>query len=162
MLDRKRHESLIADIRAAGARIRLIGDGDLTAGVGTAVANSGIDAAIGIGGAPEGVLTAAAMRCLGGEIYGRLVIDTPERAARARALGIDNPQRVYTSSDLASGKQVLFAATGVTDGIFMKGVRFLGEGCRTSSIVMQLDPHLVRFTDTLHISARPLLRGIPF
>ncbi len=162
VLDRKRHESLIGEIRAAGARIRLLGDGDLTAGIGTAVANSGIHAAIGIGGAPEGVLTAAAMRCLGGEIYARLVIDTPEIAARGQSLGIDNPQRVYTSSDLASGKQILFAATGVTDGIFMKGVRFLGEGCRTSSIVMQLDPHLVRFIDTLHISARPLLRGLPF
>ncbi len=162
VLDRKRHEPLIADIRAAGARIRLIGDGDLTAGIGAAVADSGIHAAMGIGGAPEGVLTAAAMRCLGGEIYGRLVIDTPEIAARARTLGIDNPQRVYTSSDLASGKQILFAATGVTDGIFMEGVRFFGEGCRTSSIVMQLDPHLVRFIDTMHISARPLRRGLHF
>lgn len=154
VLDRKRHESLIADIRAAGARIRLISDGDLTAGIAAAGVESGIHAVMGIGGAPEGVLTAAAMRCLGGEIFGRLVIDSPETAARARSLGIDNLRRVYSSMDLASGKQIVFVASGITDGIFMKGVRFVGTGCRTSSMVMQTDPHCIRFIDTTHIDSQ--------
>ena len=162
VLDRKRHEPLIADIRAAGARIRLIGDGDLTAAVGAAVVGSGVHAVMGSGGAPEGVLAAAAMRCLGGEIFGRLIIDTPEKKARARTMGIENPRRVYTAADLASGKQIVFAATGVTEGALMKGVRFFGEGCRTSSVVMQTRPHRVRFIDTIHVKEQAGRRGLRF
>jgi fructose-1,6-bisphosphatase class II len=152
VLDRPRHEKLIADIRAAGARIRLIGDGDLSAGIGAAVDGSGVHAVMGTGGAPEGVLTAAAMRCLGGEIYARLVVSTPEHEERCRKMGISDFRRIYSSGDLASGKNITFAATGVTDGTLMKGVRFFGHGTRTSSIVMQNDPHQIRFIDTIHVT----------
>jgi fructose-1,6-bisphosphatase II len=151
VLDRPRHEKLIADIRAAGARIRLIGDGDLSAGIAAAVDGSGVHAVMGTGGAPEGVLTAAAMRCLGGEIYARLVVSKPEHEERCRAMGITDPKRIYSSSDLASGETITFVATGVTDGTLMRGVRFFGHGIRTSSIVMQSDPHLIRFIDTIHV-----------
>lgn len=154
VLDRPRHEKLIADIRAAGARIRLIGDGDLSAGIAAAVDGSGIHAVMGTGGAPEGVLTAAAMRCLGGEIYARLVVGKPEHEERCRKMGITDFRRIYSASDLASGKNITFAATGVTDGTLMKGVRFFGHGTRTSSIVMQNDPHQIRFIDTIHVTER--------
>ena len=162
VLDRQRHEPLIAEIREAGARIRLIGDGDLTAAIGAAVVGSGIHAVMGSGGAPEGVLAAAAMRCLGGEIFARLIIDTPEKEARAKSMGIDEPRRIYTSADLASGKQIIFAATGVTEGALMKGVRFFGEGCRTSSVVMQTAPHRVQFIDTIHVKEQAGRRGLRF
>ena len=154
VLDRPRHEKLIADIRAAGARIRLIGDGDLSAGIAAAVDGSGVHAVMGTGGAPEGVLTAAAMRCLGGEIYARLVVAKPEDEERCRKMGISDFRRIYAASDLASGKSITFAATGVTDGALMKGVRFFGHGTRTSSIVMQNEPHQIRFIDTIHVTDR--------
>jgi len=151
VLDRPRHEKLINEIRAAGARIRLIGDGDLSAGIASAVEGSGVHAVMGTGGAPEGVLTAAAMRCLGGEIYARLVVSKPEHEERCRAMGIHDFKRIYSSGDLASGESITFAATGVTDGTLMKGVRFFGHGIRTSSIVMQNEPHQIRFIDTIHV-----------
>ena len=162
VLDRERHATLIAEIRAAGARIRLIGDGDVTAAIGAAVVGTSIHAVMGSGGAPEGVLAGAAMRCLGGEIFARLIIDTPEKEARAKGMGIDDPHRVYTSADLASGRQIIFAATGVTEGALMKGVRFFGEGCRTSSVVMQTDPHRVQFIDTIHVKEQAGRRGLRF
>jgi fructose-1,6-bisphosphatase II len=152
VLDRPRHEKLIAEIRATGARIRLIGDGDLSAGITAAVIGSGVHAVMGIGGAPEGVLTAAAMRCLGGEIFARLVVDKPEHEARCRAMGITDFKRIYKSKDLASGKNIIFAATGVTDGSLMKGVRFFGDGTRTVSLVMQTQPHRIRFIDSIHLA----------
>jgi fructose-1,6-bisphosphatase II len=152
VLDRPRHEKLIADIRETGARIRLIGDGDLSAGITAAVIGSGVHAVMGIGGAPEGVLTAAAMRCLGGEIYARLVVDTPEHEARCQAMGITDFKRIYKSKDLASGKNIVFAATGVTDGSLMKGVRFFGAGTRTVTLVMQTHPHRIRFVDSIHLA----------
>ena len=151
VLDRPRHERLVSDIRATGARIRLIGDGDLSAGIAAAVDGSGVHAVMGTGGAPEGVLTAAAMRCLGGEIYGRLVVTKPEHEARCQAMGITDFKRIYSSGDLASGTATTFVATGVTDGALMKGVRFFGDGIRTSSIVMHNEPHQVRFIDTIHV-----------
>jgi fructose-1,6-bisphosphatase II len=154
VLDRPRHEKLIADIRSAGARIRLIGDGDLSAGIAAAVDGSGVHAVMGTGGAPEGVLTAAAMRCLGGEIYARLVVAKPEDEERCRKMGITDFRRIYSANDLASGKSITFAATGVTDGALMKGVRFFGHGTRTSSIVMQNEPHQIRFIDTIHVTDR--------
>ena len=162
VLDRARHEQLIGEIRAAGARIRLIGDGDLTAAIGAAVVGSGIHAVMGSGGAPEGVLAAAAMRCLGGEIFGRLILDTPEKEARARSMGITDVGKVYTSAELASGTRITFAATGVTEGVLMKGVRFFGEGCRTSSVVMQTQPHRVQFIDTIHVKEQAQRRGLRF
>jgi len=153
VLDRPRHEQLIADIRAAGARIRLIGDGDLSAGIAAAIRGSAVHAVMGTGGAPEGVLTAAAMRCLGGEIYARLVVSKPEHEERCRAMGITDFKRVYTAVDLAPGESITFVATGVTDGSLMRGVRFFGPGVRTSSIVMQNQPHQIRFIDTIHVQS---------
>jgi fructose-1,6-bisphosphatase class II len=152
VLERERHEKLIADIRATGARIRLIGDGDLSAGIAAAVVGSGVHAVMGTGGAPEGVLTAAAMRCLNGEIFARLVIAKPEDEERCRAMGITDFKKIYRSKDLAPGKQIIFAATGVTDGTLMRGVRFFGDGIRTSSLIMQNDPHQIRFVDSIHVS----------
>jgi fructose-1,6-bisphosphatase class II len=154
VLDRPRHEKLITDIRSAGARIRLIGDGDLSAGIAAAVDGSGVHAVMGTGGAPEGVITAAAMRCLGGEIYARLVVSKPEDEERCRRMGITDFRRIYSAGDLASGKSITFTATGVTDGALMKGVRFFGHGTRTSSIVMQNEPHQIRFIDTIHVTDR--------
>jgi fructose-1,6-bisphosphatase II len=151
VLDRPRHEKMIADIRSAGARIRLIGDGDLSAGIAAALEGSGVHVVLGTGGAPEGVLTAAAMRCLGGEIYARLVVNTPEHEARCREMGITDFKRIYSAADLASGASITFVATGVTDGALMKGVRFFGHGIRTSSVVMQNNPHQIRFIDTIHV-----------
>jgi fructose-1,6-bisphosphatase II len=158
VLDRPRHETLIEQIRATGARIRLIGDGDLSAGIAAAVVGSGVHAVMGTGGAPEGVLTAAAMRCLNGEIFARLVVSTPEHEARCRAMGITDFKKIYTSKDLASGENIIFAATGVTDGTLMKGVRFFGDGTRTSSLVMQSDPPRIRFIDTIHVEQERMVR----
>jgi len=153
VLDRPRHEQLIEDVRSAGARIRLIGDGDLSAGIAAAVVGSGVHAVMGTGGAPEGVLTAAAMRCLNGEIYARLVIDTPEQKQRCSRMGITDFKKIYRSGDLASGERLIFAATGVTDGALMRGVRFFGEGTRTTSVIMQTYPHQIRFIDSIQVSA---------
>ena len=151
VLDRPRHDKLVADIRATGARIRLIGDGDLSAGIAAAVVGSGVHAVMGTGGAPEGVLTAAAMRCLNGEIFARLVVSKPEHEARCRAMGITDFKKVYRSKDLAPGRDIIFAATGVTDGTLMRGVRFFGDGTRTSSVIMQNTPHQIRFIDSIHV-----------
>src|SRR6187397_2495802 len=155
VLDRPRHEKLIADIRATGARIRLIGDGDLSAGIAAAVVGSGVHAVMGTGGAPEGVLTAAAMRCLNGEIFARLVVSKPEHEERCRAMGIKDFKKIYRSKDLAPGERVIFAATGVTDGTLMRGVRFFVDGTRTSSLIMQTYPHQIRFIDSIHVNTRP-------
>ena len=152
VLDRDRHTKLIEDIRATGARIRLIGDGDLSAGIAAAVVGSGVHAVMGTGGAPEGVLTAAAMRCLNGEIFARLVVSKPEHEERCRAMGITDFRRVYRSKDLAPGDNIVFAATGVTDGTLMRGVRFFGDGTRTSSVIMQNTPHRIRFIDSIQVA----------
>jgi len=152
VLDRPRHEKLIAEIRETGARIRLIGDGDLSAGIAAAVVGSGVHAVMGIGGAPEGVLTAAAMRCLNGEIFARLVVAKPGDEERAKAMGVTDLNKVYRSKDLAPGQSIIFAATGVTEGSLMKGVRFFGDGTRTTSLVMQTNPHRIRFIDSIHVS----------
>jgi fructose-1,6-bisphosphatase class II len=155
VLDRPRHEKLIADIRQAGARIRLIPDGDLSAGIAAAVVGTGVHAVMGIGGAPEGVLTAAALRCLNGEILARLVIKDAAQAERVKTMGVQDLKKVYSTDDLAPGKEIIFAATGVTDGSLLKGVRFFGEGTRTQSLVMTLSTRRVRFIDTVHLSKRP-------
>jgi fructose-1,6-bisphosphatase II len=155
VLDRPRHKKLMDDIRAAGARIRLITDGDLSAGIVTAVLGTGVHAVMGIGGAPEGVITAAAMRCLNGEIYARLVVNTPELEERVARMGIKDPKRVYRSEDLAPGKDIVFAATGVTDGTLLKGVRFFGDGIRTQSLIMTRNSGKVRFVDSIHVNKGP-------
>jgi len=158
VLDRPRHEELIEQIRATGARIRLITDGDLSAGIAAAVVGSGVHAVMGIGGAPEGVLTAAAMRCLNGEIFARLVVGKPEHEERCRAMGISDFRKIYTSKDLASGSNIIFAATGVTDGTLMRGVRFFGDGTRTFSLVMQSNPPRIRFIDTIHVEQSRMVK----
>src|SRR3989442_8914126 len=145
VLDRERHEQLIADIRATGARIRLIGDGDLSAGIVAAVAGSGVHAVMGTGGAPEGVLCAAAMRCLNGEILARLVVSKPEHEERCRAMGIKDTKKIYRAQDLPPDRKIIFAATGVTNATLIRGVRFFGDGIRTSSLIMQNAPHRIRF-----------------
>src|SRR6266511_2359712 len=150
VLDRPRHEKLIAESREGGARIRLIGDGDLSAGITAAVSGTGVHAVMGTGGAPEGVLTAAAMRCLNGEIFARLVISTPEHEERCRAMGITDLKKIYRSKDLAPGERVIFAATGVTDGTLMRGVRFFGDAFRTSWFIRENEPHRTRFIDRIH------------
>jgi fructose-1,6-bisphosphatase class II len=155
VLDRPRHEKLIDDIRKAGARIRLISDGDLSAGIAAAVIGTGVHAVMGSGGAPEGVITAAAMRCLNGEILARLVINKPELEERIEKMGIKDKDKIYTAKDLAPGNHIIFAATGVTDGALMKGVRFFGEGTRTSSIVMTRKSGKVRFVESIHLAKRP-------
>src|SRR5438477_1223209 len=155
VLDRPRHEQLIADIRAAGARIRLISDGDLSAGIAAAVIGTGVHVVMGSGGAPEGVITAAAIRCLNGYMLGRLLVDKPELEERVHRMGIKDKNRVYKAEDLAPGKQLIFAATGVTDGALMKGVRFFGEGTRTSSVIMTLRTGKVRFVESIHLEKNP-------
>ena len=160
VLERPRHEQLIQDIRTAGARIRLIGDGDLSAGIAAAVRGAGVHAVMGIGGAPEGVLTAAAMRCLCGEMVARLVVDGPELEARMERMGIRDPRRIYRAEDLAPGNQIIFVACGVTGGDLLNGVRFFGNGYRTHSLVMTLTPNKVRFVDTVHMTKEPGPRGI--
>jgi fructose-1,6-bisphosphatase II len=155
VLDRPRHEQLIADIRSAGARIRLIGDGDLSAGISAAVIGTGVHMVMGIGGAPEGVLTAAALRCLNGQILARLVVSKPEHHQRLEKMGVKDPQRIYDTADLAPGKKIIFACSGVTDGNLLKGVRFFGEGVRTSSMILTLDERQVRFIESVHLENRP-------
>jgi fructose-1,6-bisphosphatase II len=155
VLERERHEKLIADIRAAGARIKLISDGDLSAGIAAAVIGAGVHAVMGTGGAPEGVITAAAMRCLNGEILARLVpTNVPGQEERLKKMGITDLKKIYRTEDLAPGKHIIFAATGVTDGALLKGVRFFGEGTRTSSLVMTLDSGKVRFVESIHLAKR--------
>jgi fructose-1,6-bisphosphatase class II len=150
ILERDRHQQLIADVRAAGARIRLITDGDLSAGIAAAVRGTGVHAVMGIGGAPEAVLTAAALRCLGGEIQGRLRALSDKQERRLAEFGIDEPGRVYQTEDLAPGEQILFSCTGVTEGELLKGVRFFGGGCRTHTLFMSASRHLIRFVDSIH------------
>jgi fructose-1,6-bisphosphatase class II len=158
VLDRPRHEKLISEIRKAGARIRLIGDGDLSAGITAALLGTGVHAVMGTGGAPEGVLTAAAMRCLNGEIQGKLVLTKPADAERLKKMGIVDLQRVYGTEELAPGRSVVFAAAGVTDGSLLRGVRFFGEGIRTHCLVMTTMPHQVRFIDTIHAKDDPNIK----
>jgi fructose-1,6-bisphosphatase II len=155
VLDRPRHERLIAEIREAGARIRLISDGDLSAGMTVALRGTGVHAVMGTGGAPEGVLTAAALRCLNGEIRARLVVKDAQEAARMQSMGIRDLRKIYSTEELAPGKDIVFAATGVTDGTLLKGVRFFGDGVRTHSLVLSLSNRLVRFVDSVHMASRP-------
>jgi fructose-1,6-bisphosphatase II len=149
VLDRERHHDLIAQIREAGARIKLITDGDLSAGIAAAVRGTGIHAAMGIGGAPEGVLTAAAMRCLNGRMQGRLKPLEKWQEDRLRSMGYTDQEKIYDTAELASGSDIIFSATGVTDGDLLRGVRFFGGGVRTSSLFMSLKTNNIRFVDTI-------------
>lgn len=149
VLERDRHEQLIADIREAGARIRLIGDGDLSAGIAAAVRGTGIHAVMGIGGAPEGVITAAAMRCLGGEIQARLTAIDDKQKARADEIGIEDIDRLCSTKDLAPGNDIVLSSSAVTGDRLMEGVRFFGGGSRTSTLYMSLAERTIRFVDTI-------------
>src|SRR6476469_6689081 len=155
ILDRPRHADLIAEVRSTGARIKLISDGDVSAAIACAVQGTGVHAVMGIGGAPEGVITAAALRCLGGEIQARFRFRNDEERERAKKmLGHADEDRVYRTEDLAGGDQLVFAATGVTEGELLEGVRFFGGGARTHSLVMAYQSKQVRFVDTVHMFDR--------
>ena len=149
ILNRPRHEALIKEVRNSGARIKLIGDGDLSAAIAASQEDSGIDVLMGIGGAPEGVLSAAALRCTGGHILGRLVFRNDDEIERAYKMGISDLQRIYTIEDLAKG-DVMFAATGVTDGDFLAGVRFFKGGAFTHSVVMRSKTRTMRYIKAQH------------
>jgi fructose-1,6-bisphosphatase II len=154
ILDRPRHDDLIAEVRSTGARIKLITDGDLSAAISCAVQGTGVHAVMGIGGAPEGVITAAALRCLGGEIQARFRYRNDEDRRRADKMGHGDPNRIYRTEDLASGEHLVFAATGVTAGDLLQGVRFFGGGARTHTLVMAYQTKSVRFVDTVHMFDR--------
>jgi len=154
ILERPRHDALIAEVRDAGARIKLIGDGDLSAAIACAVSGTGVHAVMGTGGAPEGVITAAALRCLGGEIQARFRYRSDEERERGAKMGHGDEDRVYRTEDLAPGENLVFAATGVTAGDLLEGVRFFGGGARTHSLVMAYQAKQVRFVDTVHMFDR--------
>lgn len=150
ILARPRHEALIADVRKAGARITLIGDGDVSAVIATTDPDTGIDLYVGNGGAPEGVLAAAALQCIGGAMLGRLVFRNDDEIARGERWGITDFNKIYTTDDLARGDNVMFAATGVTDGTMLRGVRRYAGGAKTSSIVMRSKSGTVRRVEATH------------
>ena len=150
VLDRERHHELIAQIREAGARIKLISDGDLSAGISAAIRGTGVHGLMGIGGAPEGVLTAAAMRCLSGKMQGRLKPLEKWQEDRLKSMGFTDGSKIYETQELASGDDIIFCATGVTDGDLLRGVRFFGGGIRTSSLFMSSKTNTIRFVDTIY------------
>lgn len=150
ILDRPRHEKLIADVRLSGARINLIGDGDVSAIIATTDPNTGLDLYVGSGGAPEGVLAAAALQCIGGSMLGRLTFRNDDERGRADRWGITDLNAIYTTDDLAKGDNVMFAATGVTDGSMLRGVRRYPGGAKTSTIVMRSKSGTVRRIEATH------------
>jgi fructose-1,6-bisphosphatase II / sedoheptulose-1,7-bisphosphatase len=167
VMDRDRHKGLINEIRQAGARVRLISDGDVSAAISCAFSGSNIHALMGIGAAPEGVISAAAMRCLGGHFQGQLIYDPAvvktgligeskeSNIARLKDMGITDPDKIYNAEELASGETVLFAACGITPGTLMDGVRFFGGGARTESLVISSQSKTARFVDTIHMFDQP-------
>jgi fructose-1,6-bisphosphatase II len=153
VLDRPRHEELIARLRKLGTRIRLIGDGDLSAAISVAVRGTNIHLAMGIGGAPEGVISAAGLKCLGGEIQARLRPKNDEQRTRCEAMGVDYTRK-YSTADLAPGKSIVFLATGVTRGDLLDGVRFFGNGVRVSSMILTYSSRTIRFSDSIYLNER--------
>jgi len=149
ILSRPRHEAIIKEVRQAGARIRLIGDGDVSAAIATTKPETGIDLLLGIGGAPEGVLAAAALRCAGGEFQGRLAPRNNEEIERAKKMGVTDIKKKFKIDELARG-DVMFAATGVTDGDYLQGVHFFAGGATTQSVVMRSRSHTVRLINATH------------
>lgn len=150
MLDRPRHAQLIEKVRQLGARIKLISDGDVAAAISTAFKEANVDLLLGSGGAPEGVLAAVALKCLGGELQGRLLPQSDEEVERCKQMGIDNPQAILRMDDLVAGDDCLFAATGVTDGYMLKGVRFNGKMAETNSVVMRAKTGTIRYITSVH------------
>lgn len=167
VMDRPRHKDLIQEIRTAGARVRLISDGDVSAAISCAFSGTNIHALMGIGAAPEGVISAAAMRCVDGHFQGQLIYDPDivktgligeskeSNLERLKSMGINNPDQVYNADELASGQTVLFAACGITPGTLMDGVRFFGGGARTQSLIISSQSKTVRFVDTIHLFDQP-------
>jgi len=153
VLDRPRHDKLVREVRETGARIKLIADGDVAGALDTCFPDTGVDVLMGVGGAPEGVITAAAIRCAGGDLQARLQFRDDAERARARAMGILDLEKVLTAEDMAGGN-VMFAATGVTNGDFLKGVRFTGDGARSHSVVMRSKTGTVRYIETVHRFSR--------
>ena len=149
ILSRPRHEAIIQEVRKAGARIRLIGDGDVSAAIATTKPETGIDLLLGIGGAPEGVLAAAALRCVGGEFQGRLAPRNDEEIERAKGMGVSDIKKKFQIEELAAG-DVMFAATGVTDGDYLRGVHFFPGGATTQSVVMRSKTKTVRVINATH------------
>ena len=150
VLDRPRHTKLIEEIRQTGARIKLIPDGDVAGAMNTAFDETGVDILLGIGGAPEGVLSAVALKCLGGEIQGKLIPSNDEETARCKTMGITDINKVFYMDDFCSGDDAIFAATGVTDGELLKGVQFKGQKGTTQTVVMRAKSGTVRFIDGKH------------
>ena len=150
ILDRERHAELIGRVRRAGARVNLIHSGDVISSLAVGVRGTGIHAVMGLGGAPEGVITAAAMKCLGAEIQGRFIADNDEQRARFKAMGVEEG-RVYKTEDLAPGQQIVFSGTGITHGELLSGVRRFGGGARTHTLVMGYASRVVRFIDSVHL-----------
>jgi fructose-1,6-bisphosphatase II len=149
ILNRPRHEKLVSEVRATGARIRLIGDGDVSAAIATCFPEAGVDVLMGIGGAPEGVIAAAAIRCMGGDMQGRLKPRNDKEIERAKKMGIPEVNKVFMLEELAKG-HVLFAATGVTSGDFLRGVRFFKGGAETNSVVMRSKSRTIRYIQSRH------------
>ncbi len=155
ILERPRHAKLIEAVRQKGARVRLIGDGDVSSAISTAFDDTGIDICAGIGGAPEGVIAAAALKCLGGEMQARLVPEDEDEYNRCVRMGLADPRRILKMNDLVSGDDAIFAATGVTDGELLRGVRFFGgERAETHSVVMRAKTGTVRFVRAIHMIAK--------
>ncbi len=156
ILDRPRHEAMIQEVRSTGARIKLIPDGDVSAAIATCKEETGVDLLLGIGGAPEGVLAAAALRCVGGDMQAKLKFRNEEEKVRATKMGIKDLNKVFQLEELASG-EVMFAATGVTTGDFLEGVRFFGGGASTHSVVMRSKTKTIRFIEaTHHFETKPI------
>ena len=150
ILDRERHESIIGEAREAGARIRLITDGDVVPSVDCGIQGSGIHMVLGSGGAPEGVLAAVGLKCLGGDMQAKLLPHTEEELTRMKKMGIDDPNKVLTLDDLVKGDDCIFSETAITDCALLKGVRYFGDGARTSTLVLRYKTGTVRFVDTIH------------
>lgn len=150
VLDRERHEKIIRECREAGARIRLITDGDVAPAVECGIEGSGIHMVIGSGGAPEGVLAAAGLKCLGGDMQARLLPHNHEEITRLHEMGIDDPSRVLTLDDLVKGDDCIFSATAITDCNLLRGLRYFGGGCRTSTMLLRYKTGTVRFIETIH------------
>lgn len=157
ILDRDRHKKIIQEVRETGARIKLITDGDVAPAVATAIGDTGVDVLLGIGGAPEGVLAAAALKCLGGDMQARLWPENEGEEERACQMGLADPRQILRLEDLVKGDDVIFAATGITDGDLLRGVRYFGNGAKTHSIVMRSKTGTVRFIEAIHrLDKKPL------
>ena len=167
VMKRERHNGLIQEIRDAGARVRLISDGDVSAAISCGFEGTNVHALMGIGAAPEGVISAAAMRCLGGHFQGQLIYDPAvvktgligeskeANLERLASMGITDPDKIYSAEELANGENVLFAGCGITPGTLMNGVRFFNGGYRTQSLVISSQSQTARFVDTIHMSGKP-------